>query len=235
MPSLVFVIPILLVYEVGVAWLGGAGAPSLRTGIDGWFRRCLASLSLSETWLPPALLIGVLLVWQSADRRPWRARPGILVGMLCESLVLAVALMGLSRLVDLGLGQLEGGGSFVGQVRAGASAGAGLRVVSFLGAGLYEEALFRLLLLPALYWGLRALLVPGVVAGVLAVTGSSLLFSMAHHVGPPGETFTWYAFIFRWFAGVYFAWAFVVRGFGVAVGTHVVYDCLVGLSQSPGQ
>ena len=33
---------------------------------------------------------------------------------------------------------------------------------------------------------------------------------------------------FRWLAGVYFAWVFVVRGFGVAVGTHTAYDILVG-------
>ena len=50
--------------------------------------------------------------------------------------------------------------------------------------------------------------------------------------GPPrgdaGEAFTWFAFIFRWLAGVFFAWVFVVRGFGVAVGTHTAYDILVG-------
>ena len=46
--------------------------------------------------------------------------------------------------------------------------------------------------------------------------------------GTPGEAFTWFAFIFRWLAGVYFAWVFVVRGFGVAVGAHTAYDILVG-------
>jgi membrane protease YdiL (CAAX protease family) len=231
MPSLAFVIPILLLYEIGVAWLGGAQGSSFRTGIDGWVRRSLAGLNLSEAWLPPAALIGVLLAWQSADRHPWRFNPATLLGMLCESLLLAVALIGMSRLVDIGLTHLEHSGRLVGQVGGSGSPVLGLRVLSFLGAGLYEEALFRLLLLPALFWALRVLLVPGVMAGVLAVTGSSLLFSIAHHVGAPGEAFTWYAFIFRWFAGVYFAWAFVVRGFGVAVGTHVIYDCLVGVSQ----
>jgi hypothetical protein len=232
LPSLVFVMPILAVYELGVAWVGGAEAASLRTGIDGWVRRSLAGFGLSETWLPPAALVGVLLVWQSADRRPGRFGPGTLAGMLFESCVLAIALVGMSRVVDLGLGHLERGGALIEQVGStdAPAAGTGTRVLSFLGAGVYEEAVFRLLLLPALFGALRALLVPGVLAGVLAVTGSSLLFSTAHHVGPPGEAFTWYAFVFRWFAGVYFAWAFVVRGFGVAVGTHVFYDCLVGMS-----
>ena len=69
---------------------------------------------------------------------------------------------------------------------------------------------------------------PEVLASTVAVTASALLFSLAHHAGTPGEAFTWFAFIFRWLAGVYFAWVFVVRGFGVAVGTHTAYDILVG-------
>ena len=101
-------------------------------------------------------------------------------------------------------------------------------LIGFLGAGLYEEALFRLTLMPTFFYGLRLLQTPVIAANTLAVTGSALLFSLAHHAGSPGEAFTWYAFIFRWMAGVFFAWVFVIRGFGIAVGTHTAYDILVG-------
>ena len=101
-------------------------------------------------------------------------------------------------------------------------------MIGFLGAGVYEEALFRLALVPCFFGALRLLQTPTVLASSLAVTASALLFSLAHHAGSPGEAFTWFAFIFRWLAGVYFAWVFVVRGFGVAVGTHSAYDMLVG-------
>ena len=101
-------------------------------------------------------------------------------------------------------------------------------MIGFLGAGLYEEALFRLALIPLIYRGLRLMMVPSFFALTLAVTASSLVFSLAHHAGVPGEAFTWFAFIFRWLAGVFFAWVFVARGFGVAVGTHTAYDLLVG-------
>jgi hypothetical protein len=101
-------------------------------------------------------------------------------------------------------------------------------LIGFLGAGVYEEALFRLALVPLFFGVLRLLQMPTVLASSLAVTSSALLFSLAHHAGTPGEAFTWFAFIFRWLAGVYFAWVFVVRGFGVAVGTHSAYDVLVG-------
>jgi hypothetical protein len=136
-----------------------------------------------------------------------------------------VALVGLSKVLDLGFLVLERTGP---PVLAAAPVHSLAPLIGFLGAGIYEEALFRLTLVPLFFTVLRALQAPQVVASAMAVTASALLFSLAHHAGTPGEAFTWFAFIFRWLAGVYFAWVFVVRGFGVAVGTHTAYDILVG-------
>ena len=149
--------------------------------------------------------------------------------MAVESLVLAVALVGLSKLVDLGFASLERArGADPGAAAAAAEPpgrtpdrlprGGGLRggaVPPPAGAALASRLL-------------RLMQAPAVLASTLAVTASALLFSLAHHAGTPGEAFTWFAFIFRWLAGVYFAWVFVVRGFGIAVGTHAAYDILVG-------
>ncbi len=203
---------------------------TLRTGVDAWLHQALSAFGLREPWLPAAALVGGLVAWQVFDRRPGRFRFTCLPGMAVESLILAVVLVGLGRLVDLGLSNLE-------QARAiPLSASATdpgqphplAPVIGYLGAGVYEEALFRLALIPLLYGVLRLLLTPSLLAGTLAVTGSALLFSIAHHAGLPGEVFTWYAFFFRWAAGIFFAWVFIVRGFGVAVGTHAAYDILVG-------
>lgn len=206
-------------------WLGGAGAAALRTGADAWMRRGLASLGLTDHWVLPVGLVAGLVVWHVFSPRDWRFPPLTIVGMAAESLVLAIALVGLSRLVDLGFTVLERHGP--PSLTTGDVHGLG-PLIGFLGAGVYEEALFRLLLIPVGYTILRGLQTPRVMASSLAVTGSALLFSLAHHAGTPGETFTWFAFIFRWLAGVYFAWVFVVRGFGIAVGTHTAYDILVG-------
>ena len=84
------------------------------------------------------------------------------------------------------------------------------------------------MLVPAFFAILRLLQMPQVLASSWAVTASAFLFALAHHAGSPGEAFTWYAFVFRWMAGVFFAWVFVIRGFGIAVGTHTAYDILVG-------
>jgi hypothetical protein len=215
----------LLAYELGVLWLGGDSADAVRTGADAWIRRGLAAVGLTDHWLLPAALVVALLVWQAFDLREWRFPPVSLLGMAAESVVLAVALVGLSKLVDLGFVVIERTGPPVLATGAGHPAAA---LIGYLGAGVYEEALFRLTLVPLVFVVLRGLQTPQVLASATAVTASALLFSLAHHAGTPGEAFTWFAFIFRWLAGVYFAWVFVVRGFGVAVGAHTAYDVLVG-------
>lgn len=100
-------------------------------------------------------------------------------------------------------------------------------LVAYLGAGIYEETLFRLLCLPLIWavgWGL------GMSKGwslAFAMVLTSCLFSAAHHWGPHGEPFSWYCFGFRTAAGLCFAGIFVFRGFGIAAGTHALYDILV--------
>lgn len=222
-PCLAFVAPLLLVYELGVLRLGGASAEALRTGADGWMRHILARLGVTDQWFLPLTLVLILVGWQVVLRKDWRFPLSTPVGMVLESLVLGVALVGLSRLVDMGFSFLE---QSRGHVLAVPPVPA--RLIGFVGAGVYEEALFRLLLIPALFGLFRVLQAPTVLASTAAMTISALLFSLAHHAGTPGEAFTWFAFIFRWLAGVYFAWVFMARGFGIAVGTHTAYDMLVG-------
>jgi hypothetical protein len=190
-------------------------------------RQALASVGLTDQWLPPLVLVVILLGWQVASPRDWRFSPSILVGMLLESCMLAIALVGISRLIDMGFSMLDQHIPPVLSVSTSSRSSLG-PLLGYLGAGVYEETLFRLVLVPIFFGLLRLLQTPQILASALAVTGSALLFSLAHHAGTPGESFTWFAFVFRWMAGVFFAWVFVIRGFGIAVGTHTAYDVLVG-------
>ncbi len=102
-------------------------------------------------------------------------------------------------------------------------------MVGFIGAGVYEELLFRLMLLPAVAWLLKQFGLSTGQAVWAAVLVTSVCFSLAHHIGPEGETFDERAFLFRFMAGCFFSVLFAYRGFGIAAGTHAMYDILVSV------
>lgn len=232
-PCLLFILPLIATYELGILFLSDTRHTPLRTGIDFWIRQGLHSVGITDVGLPPLMLILGLLAWQSVRREPWQFRPSCLGGMALESLALALVLIGLSQVVEFGLGQIEQARAMV-PLQLDPARLSRARLIGYLGAGVYEEAVFRLALIPLIMALLRLLLVPNVLAGALAVTGSALLFSVAHHAGSPGEAFSWFVFFFRWTAGIFFAWVFVARGFGIAAGTHAAYDILVGSFDWPG-
>jgi Type II CAAX prenyl endopeptidase Rce1-like len=229
-PSLLFVAPLAIAYECAVFWRSGpSGAGGSRTGADAWMCHALDSVGLSHPWFLPLLLAVILLGWQVVSSHKWRFSPSILGGMIVESVTWAIALLGMGRLIDLGFSYLEQGRlPLLAADPAAANHPDVTALIGYIGAGVYEETLFRLMLIPVFFGILRLLQMPQVLSSSWAVTASALLFALAHHAGSPGEAFTWYAFIFRWMAGIFFAWVFVLRGFGIAVGTHTAYDILVG-------
>ena len=74
LPSLGLVLPIMLAYELGVLWQGGASAGSLRTGTDAGCATFLASLGWSTSGSLPLALVVILLGWQVASPRDWGSR-----------------------------------------------------------------------------------------------------------------------------------------------------------------
>ncbi len=106
-------------------------------------------------------------------------------------------------------------------------------IVTGVGAGIYEELVFRLILicmLMALFQDLIGMSHQNSV--VLSVMISAALFSAHHHVvwvdGGLRRTdvVDWMAFTFRTIAGVYFAILFAIRGFGITAGTHAFHNII---------
>ncbi|MGK5092842.1 CPBP family intramembrane glutamic endopeptidase [Deltaproteobacteria bacterium TL4] len=93
-----------------------------------------------------------------------------------------------------------------------------------LGAGLFEEFIFRVLLLNALFYGLKPLIKNSTLTGIVVVLTTSFLFSLSHYVGSMSEVFNVYSFLFRWVAGLLFTILYFLRGFGITAYTHAFYD-----------
>lgn len=213
--------PLILAYEVSMA-LTYAALPIQRRDLAAaqllhWF---FSLFGASWAYLPGALLVIVLIAWHVKLRLPWKIRGQALIGMAGESLLLAIPLIGLNW--------------FLARVGEGNMLQAGVpweNLLLSIGAGIYEELVFRLIVIQFLIFVFNDVLRLKQSVGVaLAVILSSLFFAVSHH-GPIGSD-PWNAgrFAFRAAAGAYLAAVYVLRGFGLAVGTHVVYDVIAFLS-----
>jgi hypothetical protein len=234
---LLFVFPLLAIYEIGLFLAPTASPEELRNGADVWIRTALGEIGIPPLYGAPCLLLGVLLAWAIVKRGGWPSdRVGVWVGMAAESAAYALLLLGLSQVLwhvllraDHVLGQPSQRIAMLSLESAAPEPMWG-QIVSYLGAGIYEETLFRLILFAGLVrvfaWSEPK---PSLLALALAAFASALLFAGAHHLGPNGDPFNAYVLSFRTFAGLFFAWLFQARGFGIAVGAHTGYDVLVGL------
>lgn len=229
-PCLLFLAPLLITYEFGVLSLGGEQSLSLRNGADVWLRDGFATLGLTHPIIAPLFVVFLLTVWflRQRDTIPEDA-PNLCLGMAIESVAGALVLWGLSRLYSPLLDQL----GLALAVRAAdppplSTAVIG-QVVTYVGAGIYEEVVFRLALFGLLRGVLTTAQIPARTAVALAAIAASLLFAAAHHIGAHGEPVDGFNFLFRVLAGLYFTAVFQFRGFGIAVGAHACYDVLVGI------
>lgn len=229
--SLIFLLPLLTVYELGVTLHSSEPAHSIRNGADHWMRQILGRVGLGHSALLPALVIAGLLLWHLAGRYPWRFSAETLAGMLAESILFAFLLIIVGQLQDLAFRQLNLPALNLvhGAMPDFSMDPVMQRIITYIGAGVYEEFLFRLCLLPLACLALHSLGLTGNRGILLAVLSTGLMFSAAHHLGAGGEAFQLFTFVFRTMAGVFFATLFYLRGFGVTVGCHATYDLMVGV------
>jgi membrane protease YdiL (CAAX protease family) len=227
--SLLFALPLLLLYEVGAVYIARAEGSAFRNGADVLLRTLflLGGLESSIAVAIAVILVATVFIVRERRRRrvPLRATP--FLGMVAESVVYAAA-----------LGVVVGGATdwLLDGVRSPLAAGGLIAfsltegIVLSLGAGLYEELVFRVALVGGLFAIFKAIGLGGRQAGVASVILASLLFSAFHYIGPFGDTLALPSFIFRFLAGVTFSALFLVRGFGITAWTHALYDIFLVLA-----
>jgi hypothetical protein len=227
-PCLFFVLPLLIVYEYGVISIGGAQSYAVRNGADVWLRSMLASTGFTSPWLAPLLVFLVLFIWAFRHRHnPPGELPSTVIGMALESIAYGLFFWTLSRMFGPMLESL--GIRLATPGIKSATVTPLSQTITFIGAGVYEEVIFRL----AIFSGGVMLLTyagfPWLMATTIAALGSAFAFAAVHHVGINGEIVNAYVFSFRFLAGMVFTGLFLWRGFGITVGAHAIYDILVGV------
>jgi hypothetical protein len=228
--SLTFAFPLLVAYEVLAFTLSHDSLAGVRNGADVLLKSVFVLLGGRNGLLVfGGLLVGTGLVLAWRDRRrsgPMEGR--VFVLMLLESVLYALVF-------GLVTGTLTGlllHGLHVDRALALGPADMGLptRVMISLGAGIYEELLFRVLLVGTLAWAVRRALGWGPAgAGVFATVVGAVVVSAFHYVGPYGDRLELGSFTFRAIAGILFSALYLLRGFGITAWTHALYDVFLSL------
>lgn len=219
-------LPLLLLYEVAIVAANAGSVAQIRVGAEVWLKQLLLWLGGSGL----AVLGGVVLavgvaVFLLERKKRIPLRPVYFGWIVVESGIYAVVL---AFLISWTVGALfalapaaPGGGS---PIEMG---GVGLQLALSIGAGLYEELVFRVLLVGGLFALLRRFTPSGTAAYLVAAIVGALLFSAVHYIGALGDLFTLSSFVFRFLFGLALNALFLVRGFGVAAWTHALYDVFV--------
>ena len=205
------VLPLALIYGLGLLW----ASPGARSGVDIITGLLMEHLGVNGyIAVQSAISLGVLGFAIYHFRERTLSRAILTVPIIVESAIYGLA-MGFLILHVMEEQHL------LGPILV--PSGLLDWTVLSAGAGLHEELLFRLMLLPFMALILEHIVaMPKPLAWGVAAVGSSLLFAAAHHFA--GEPFEVYAFTYRTFAGLFFAGIFLTRGFAVAAWTHAIYD-----------
>ncbi len=222
--SLVFILPLIVLYQIGIVQSGS----NIRNLAEVWVTGPLAVLGLPATTVINLLVIcGVVLaLWHIQHTGTMSVLYGFF--MVLESLLYALLLFSTIGFFANKLDQAILNLLIIRPIYPSLTALPLNRLLLGIGAGVYEELLFRVLLLGGSLHVLRQFLgLKKFWALLFILPASSLLFSAAHHIGNAGEAFNSYVFIFRTMCGLVLSVIYIFRGPGIPVMTHSLYNLIV--------
>jgi len=213
-------IPLLLLYEILILFSQPQGNIA-RISVDVWFKSFFTYFGLnaiSTTLILAAVIGGIIVYKKRAELKS--VQKNYLLMMIGEATCYAilVALI-VSNIVDFILLQSTTG--LTGEFNK-------LQLIALsLGAGLYEELFFRVILVSFLIFLFKKLFKNKSYSIGVAIIIAALIFSGIHYVGDFADIWLLSSFLFRFLFGLALNLIYVIRGFGMAAWTHAIYDLIV--------
>ena len=211
-------LPLFVLYEAMIVAVNTGTAAPVRVSADVWIKELLSMTGLRGGLLLVliAVLAGLAAYLLDRDKSiPLRGRylAGIVVESTLYAVVVALLVANLVAAVFAAAPPPEGG--------------LWTQLALSIGAGLYEELVFRVVLVGGLALLFRPFFEQRGAAYLLAALLGAALFSLVHYLGPLGDPFALPSFTFRFLFGLALNALFLWRGFGVAAWTHALYDVMV--------
>lgn len=217
--SLLFTLPMLISYEVLIFSYNHSDIIGLRNGADILFRQFFGMFNIYGFYLVGFLVLSALLIaYYFNNRREGNPefRFQFFILMILESLLFALLMY---VIVDK-----------IGDALLSVPTDQGKKelIVLALGAGVYEEFIFRVVLISGFTFFLKDILrLRAVTSMVVAISAAALIFSLFHYLGSLGDVFDIQTFLVRFLAGIFLSLLYVLRGYGIAAYTHTIYDFIV--------
>ena len=216
--SFIFTMPLFLIYELGVFTISASDLPLLRNGADVLMRQIMEVFGIYGAYgFSGTFLFGFIIAFlrQKKSLMTSSIRGEYLLTMLFESIGWAI-LLTITMIWFPNLLMSGKEGILIQQF------------VLAIGAGIYEEFVFRVIIITGMIYVLGFVFQWGNLAkkgGGIFI--SAILFSIFHFVGPYGEDPQINLFTIRFIAGLILGAIYVFRGFGIAAYTHTIYDLFV--------
>lgn len=230
---LIFLLPLVALYEIGTwlyasgAAIGAGGNESITISAYKLLNDFFGAFGVGGLYLPGAALVTVLLLWHVFARDPWEVHLGVPLVMLVESLLLALPLLVLDQLINRLFAGAPGPALALLSAPPIESLSWQARLTLSVGAGIYEELVFRMIIIALVHMLLVDFgKMKSTQGAVIALVISAIAFTFYHDVSVGGVVQP-QRIAFYFVSGLFFASVYVMRGFGVVVGTHAAYDALV--------
>ncbi len=213
--SFLFILPLLVLYEIGIILYGS----EVKNTADVIVKSPLEIFGKNATLVFNSLVIIFSFCSIFYIEKKHRLHCGIFFPMLLESIIYALFLGYVIVFFVYGFLPLDISNFHAENFAKG--------VIISLGAGVYEEIFFRLLLLSTLcFVFVKVFKINALIGSFLGILICACIFSSMHYAGIVGDSFSIHSFMFRFIAGIILSAIFIFRGLGIAVYTHATYDVL---------
>lgn len=214
-------LPLLLLYEILIFIARPDSEQVVRISVDVWIKTLFSYVGqdvLSLTLIFVALL-GIFVLYRERHKLS-TLKGSYFMTMLIEASVYAFVLALIISMTVNSLLQIAAPDTV-------ASLSKLEQLALSLGAGLYEELFFRVILVSLLLLLLKLFIDKKMLRYGLAMFIAAFLFSLVHYVGELGDPFMLGSFLFRFLFGLALNAIYILRGFGMAAWTHAIYDIMV--------
>jgi hypothetical protein len=216
--SLIYVLPLLIIYEFGIFLVSSDDLPSIRNGADVLIRTILDNIGITGIYGLGGVFILIFVAVYIINRKKSKdleLNSIHFISVLFESLIWAFFLYLLLSQSQLLL--MKDSNQHTLQ-----------QISLAIGSGLFEEFLFRVLLLGIIIFILNLVIKNKYWYKLsIAVFIVAILFAYFHFIGDYADDTNYVNFMLRFIAGIYLGYLYAIRGFALVSYTHSFYNLLV--------